>query len=650
MSIGSLLKRLKTKDLSLSTQVEILNSLKRLLKYEQTYYHKRSISIFCVTAFFCSLLNVWFCCCLLLWFWIHFDVFFTFTKPVNNIGFFSKVESIPHKELKQKVFLMLIMSGTKFESMIPRFFMLRNLDLLEPLIKNGYITMDAPVPDEFLRPGFFASKSKKFNDLRLNDGDTYIHFLVATGFFKLLLFLTKQSNFNKRCLNKGNFAKDTPLHYALEFYKKEQSNIRLKIIHALLHHGAEKHIKNNYGVSPLDIALGINEDCARLLKSFGENHLLMGKCENSYLDGYLDELPNSKGIVLILTLPRQRGTLFEQIVGNLMSNEYGDNFESFHQPLLNPYLKMSKKKKGEFMQVYAEVIRGLVKRSTEKPIVIKEVLYYTRNLFFNRKLLESPNVKVILFSRDPKAAILSMYKARPKDKGMLRMCGYEHLVKINMFLNYIKKPFISLDSDGFLEGPLETMDSVSKYLGFCIPIDSSLTTYSCSDSVGMVMLKTGDGSPYYSDVMSSTSLKPPKPNPTLKELDLMGLGELARVELTWWNSLYNKNIRLTIRHIAFEKILSGKKIIEGRLDTPPFKEFLKGMTFCFVCSETKREQCAQIITITKAPTFEALMSCETTVTKLGFTNQSEAIQCYNAIYDMDSIHRLGVLGIEFRIY
>ena len=185
MSIGSLLKSLKNTDLSSSTKVELLDSLRKLLTFEQTYYHKKSIAIFCVTTFFCSLLNICFCSFLILWFWINFDGLFTETKPVNHISDLSRVESIPYKKIKEQVFLMLINSGTKFGELIPRFFMLGNIDFLEPLIKNGYITMDASVPDEFFTPGFFASKSKKFNDLRLNDGDTYIHFLVATGFFKL---------------------------------------------------------------------------------------------------------------------------------------------------------------------------------------------------------------------------------------------------------------------------------------------------------------------------------------------------------------------------------------------------------------------------------------------------------------------------------
>jgi ASC-1-like (ASCH) protein len=112
-----------------------------------------------------------------------------------------------------------------------------------------------------------------------------------------------------------------------------------------------------------------------------------------------------------------------------------------------------------------------------------------------------------------------------------------------------------------------------------------------------------------------------------------------------------KNIlRLELQDQYFHAIASGAKTVEGRLNSPKFKDVQVGMSICFSSQSTEQTIVCVVQTIDRYQSFKDMLLAQGIGNMLpGITNLEQAIDIYESFPGYkDKVALYGVIAINIK--
>lgn len=171
-------------------------------------------------------------------------------------------------------------------------------------------------------------------------------------------------------------------------------------------------------------------------------------------------------IYIALTHPRATGTAFEQIF------RARKDMKVLHVPFFNAYLVKKYPPGHPFLKnftnvnlTFEDVKKHLFELAEESPVFIKEMGYvFTQVLQQDPEFIKNPQIKLMIFVRDPAKSVISFYRKMPNlDESIL---GQRQLWALfeQIQLSLHQDPIV-IDSDEFLKNPLYALNQLGKDWG-----------------------------------------------------------------------------------------------------------------------------------------------------------------------------------------
>jgi len=110
-------------------------------------------------------------------------------------------------------------------------------------------------------------------------------------------------------------------------------------------------------------------------------------------------------------------------------------------------------------------------------------------------------------------------------------------------------------------------------------------------------------------------------------------------------------LNLSVKQKYFDAIKTGIKTVEGRLNSPKFKDLKATMQMSFTCADSQEQLICIVQDVQTYPTFEAMLEAQGVVNMLpGIDSLPVAVAIYESFPGYrEDVKKMGALAIKIKV-